>query len=183
MSFAGYACDSCGGSFDPEDVVYGCPSGCGNVFVRVDLGRASRGAIDDSDDRSMWRYGALLPVATPDEGKGPLRFVGGTPLYRADRVARRLGLRRVWIKDEGRMPTGSLKDRASAVVVQRAVAIGAQTVVTASTGNAGVALAAMGCAAGVRTVILVPQSAPPAKIAQLQVFGATLVLVHGTLPP
>jgi threonine synthase len=83
------------------------------------------------------------------------------------------------IKDESPNPTASFKDRASSVVVARAREIGAEVVVTASTGNAGAALAGMAAAVGQRAVIFAPKSAPPAKIAQLLVFNAQVLLVDG----
>jgi threonine synthase len=90
-----------------------------------------------------------------------------------------LSLKHFWLKDEGRNPTASFKDRASAVVVARARQIKAEVVVTASTGNAGAALAGMSAAIGQRAVIFAPRSAPPAKIAQLLVYGAQVILVDG----
>jgi len=180
MSFVGYSCRRCGGELAPDEAIYQCPRGCGNLDVRLDLSAARRDTISASRDSSLWRYAALLPVEIPPDDAGPLRAVGGTPLYDAARAAHRLGLRRLWLKDEGRMPTGSLKDRASAVVVQRARSIEADRIITASTGNAGVALAAMAPCAGIEAVILVPESAPPAKLAQLAIFGATVVLVRGS---
>jgi threonine synthase len=180
MSFAGYACSACGGQFGPDEATYRCPR-CGeNLEVAVEVSGASRQAIAASRARSVWRYASLLPVEPPEPETGPLYDVGGSPLYDAPRAAARLGVARLWLKDEGRLPTGSLKDRASAVVVQRARAIGASRIITASTGNAGVALAAMAGAAGIEAIILVPESAPPGKIAQLQIFGATLLLVRGS---
>src|SRR5512140_4003535 len=92
---------------------------------------------------------------------------------------RRLGMRRLWVKDESRNPTASFKDRASAVVVARAREINAEVVVTASTGNAGAALAGMSAAIGQKAVIFAPRTAPPAKIAQLLIFGAQVILVDG----
>jgi threonine synthase len=88
-------------------------------------------------------------------------------------------MRTLWIKDEGRNPTASYKDRASAVVVARALEIGAEVTVTASTGNAGAALAGMAAAVGHKAVIFAPKTAPQAKIAQLLVFGAQVILVDG----
>jgi threonine synthase len=85
----------------------------------------------------------------------------------------------LWIKDESRNPTASFKDRASAVVVARARETGAQVVVTASTGNAGAALAGMAAAVGQEAVIFAPRTAPPAKVAQLLIFGARVLLVEG----
>jgi threonine synthase len=180
VSFVGYACRVCNGQFGPEDATYRCPRGCGNLEVRLDFAGASREAITASRDPSLWRYEKLLPVPVPAADAGPLRAVGGTPLYDATRAAARLGVGRVWLKDEGRMPTGSLKDRASAVVAQRATVIAAEKVITASTGNAGVALAAMAPCAGLDAVILVPETAPAGKLAQLAIFGATVVLVRGS---
>jgi threonine synthase len=89
-------------------------------------------------------------------------------------------LEAVWVKDESRNPTASFKDRASAVVVARALEIGAKVTVTASTGNAGAALAGMAAAIGHKAVIFAPRSAPPAKVAQLLVYGAQVLLVDGT---
>jgi threonine synthase len=180
MGFVGYDCDGCQSQFAPEAASYRCPSCGANLSVRVDATRVRRDVISASRDLSMWRYAPLLAVAAPDANTGPLTSVGGTPLFEARRMAQRMGLDTLWIKDEGRMPTGSLKDRASAVVTLRAREIGAERVITASTGNAGVALSAMAAAAGVDAVILVPASAPPAKIAQLKIFGANLMLVRGS---
>jgi threonine synthase len=89
-------------------------------------------------------------------------------------------LKNLWIKDESPNPTASFKDRASAIVVARAAEIGADVIVAASTGNAGAALAGMAAAVGVKAVIFAPRTAPPAKIAQLLVFGARVLLVDGT---
>jgi threonine synthase len=128
----------------------------------------------------MWRYADLLPVEVPEPRGTPLHAVGWTPLFRPRRLAGAAGHPNLWLKDDGRNPTASFKDRASAVVVARAVEIGAEVVVTASTGNAGAALAGMAAAAGVQAVILAPKSAPQAKIAQLLIFGAHVYLVDGS---
>jgi threonine synthase len=86
----------------------------------------------------------------------------------------------LWVKDESRNPTASFKDRASSVVVARARQLGAEVVVTASTGNAGAALAGMAAAVGQKAVIFAPKTAPPAKIAQLLIYGARVLLVDGS---
>jgi threonine synthase len=91
----------------------------------------------------------------------------------------KLGLNRLWIKDEGKNPSASFKDRASSVVIARARQIKAEVVVTASTGNAGAALACMAAAVNHKAVIFAPKSAPPAKVAQLLIFGAQVILVDG----
>ncbi|MCC6524557.1 MAG: pyridoxal-phosphate dependent enzyme [Polyangiaceae bacterium] len=188
----GYECSACGErrERDGDDggaargVVYDCPRCHGVLEVRMDLAAVAAATsprqLRDDPDPSLWRYRALLPVGVPPTRSGPLEQVGGTPLYEVPRAARRLGCRRVWLKDDGRLPTGSLKDRASSVVVVRARELGVERVITASTGNAGVALAAMARAAGMAAVVLVPERAPAGKIAQLLVFGAELYLVRGS---
>ncbi|MEW5986057.1 MAG: pyridoxal-phosphate dependent enzyme, partial [Chloroflexota bacterium] len=126
----------------------------------------------------MFAYRPLLPIAA-DASLPPL-LVGDTPLYDAPRLAAGLGIRRLWLKDDGRNPTASLKDRASAIAVVKAREIGAEIVTTASTGNAAAALAGLAASVGLKSVIFVPAAAPPAKIAQLLVYGATVLLVEGT---
>ncbi|NLH07286.1 MAG: threonine synthase, partial [Chloroflexi bacterium] len=110
----------------------------------------------------------------------PPLLVGDTPLYRADNVAKEIGVGKVWIKDDGRNPTASLKDRASALLVAKARAEGRKIVTTASTGNAAAALAGLAASVQMPTVIFVPASAPEAKITQLLVYGAHVLLVDGT---
>jgi threonine synthase len=142
--------------------------------------RASPQDIAASPEDSIWRYLPLLPVGDPGLAGSALRAVGWTPLLKPPSLGESLGLARLYLKDDGRNPTASFKDRASAVVVARAREIGAEVVITASTGNAGAALAGMAAAAKLPAVILAPRSAPQAKIAQLLIFGAHVFLVEGT---
>jgi threonine synthase len=132
------------------------------------------------NDPSLWRFLPLLPVTEPEGEATPLHAAGGTPIFGLPRLAAKLGLQNLWLKDESRNPTASFKDRASAIVVARAKEINAAVVVTASTGNAGAALAGMSAAVGQKAIIFAPKSAPPAKVAQLLVFGAKVLLVDGT---
>lgn len=182
-NFDGYECSLCGARYAPERVTYTCPEDGGILDVQLpyDAIRRSVGPADVAGctERSLWRYAPLLPVPVPRGASGPLASVGCTPLYPAPRAAERLGLRHLWLKDDGRLPTGSFKDRASAVVTARAMEQGIERIITASTGNAGVAQAAMSNAAGLPGVVVVPETAPPAKIAQLMIFGAELLLVQG----
>jgi threonine synthase len=177
-------CLICGKEYRPDEVDYICPDhgneGVLDVQYDYDLirRRVSQGDLLHSTDYTIWRYKPLLPVQ-PDSPVPPLT-VGWTPLYRAGRLAADLGIKHLWVKDDGRQPTASFKDRASAIVVARARQIDAQVVVTASTGNAGAALAGMAAATGHKAIIFAPRTAPPAKIAQLLVFGAQVILVDGT---
>lgn len=175
-------CLLCGAEYQPDEVDYVCPrhgyEGVLDVqydYAAIDLSPESLAA---SGDDSMWRYKPLLPVA-PDSPVPPLR-VGWTPLYAAPRLADALDLHHVWVKDDGRQPTASFKDRASAVAVVRAQERGAEVVTTASTGNAAAALAGLCASVGQRNVIFVPASAPEAKVAQLLVYGSMILLVDGT---
>lgn len=127
--------------------------------------------------RSIERWWPLLPVR-PDSL--PPLPVGDTPLLRADRLAEAVGLQNLFLKDDGRNPSGSFKDRASAIAVARARETGREIVATASTGNAAAALAALGASAAHSTVIFVPRSAPQAKIAQLLVYGSQVLAVDGS---
>jgi len=183
-AFSGYACSICGKRYTPQEVTYTCPDDGGNLNVLLDWEQIkadwSPAQIAKSRDWSIWRYLPLLPVDDPGCWGTPLRSVGWTPMYDAASLAAEVGVRILWLKDDGRNPTASFKDRASAVAVARAREIGAQVVITASTGNAGAALAGMAAAAGVQAIILAPKSAPPAKIAQLLIFGARVILVDGT---
>ncbi len=183
--FIGYKCSLCGDEFAPGQVEYVCPrhGDMGNLDVVLDYtaigAAASPKSLAESPRNSLWRYLPLLPVTEPGYYDTPLGAAGGTPLYRADRLAAELGLRHLLVKDDGRNPTASFKDRASAVVVARAREIGADVIVTASTGNAGAALAGMAAAVGHAAVIFAPETAPPAKVAQLLMFGARVILVRG----
>lgn len=180
----GLDCLVCGARYAPDEVDYVCPDhgDDGILDVVYDYGRIakrwSRRATTESNVLSMWRYLPLLPIAV-DASIPPLR-IGLTPLYEAPRLAAGLGLSHVWVKDEGVQPTGSLKDRASAVAVVKATERGAPVITTASTGNAAAALAGVCASVKQPSVIFVPASAPQAKVAQLLAYGSTVLLVDGT---
>ena len=182
--FAGYRCSLCGEQYSPTDVTYTCPKDGGNLDVLLDYASIkSKYKPEDilsRHDPSLWRYLPLLPVREPEGEETPFHVVGGTPVFQLPSLAKKLRLQSLWLKDESRNPTASFKDRASAIVVARAKEIGAEVVVTASTGNAGAALAGMAAAVGQKAIIFAPKSAPQAKVAQLLVFGAKVILVDGT---
>lgn len=181
--FSHYTCSLCGADYAPEEVTYTCPKDGGNLNVILDIENIKSRFTPDTfltlPEASLWRYRHLLPVTDPGYVATPLHRAGWTPVYKTTRLAEKLGLQNLWVKDESPNPTASFKDRASAVVVARSIEIGAEVTVAASTGNAGAALAGMAAAAGTQAVIFAPKSAPPAKIAQLIVFGAKVLLVDG----
>jgi threonine synthase len=181
--FSHFTCSLCGTDYGPEEVTYTCPKDGGNLDVILNYDEIkkqySADKFMDVPEASLWRYRALLPVEDPGGYGTPLHRAGWTPVYKPTRLAKKLGLNDLWVKDESPNPTASFKDRASAIVVARAIQIGAEVTVAASTGNAGAALAGMAAAAGTQAVIFAPKTAPPAKIAQLIVFGAKVLLVDG----
>lgn len=182
-NFIGYRCSICGTEYLPDQVTYTCPKDGGNLDVVLDYDEIKKKFqiedITSRDEQSLWRYLPLLPVGDPGGEGTPLRMAGGTPVYSPPAIKRELGFHKLWIKDEGRNPSASYKDRASSILVARAKEINADVVVTASTGNAGAALACMSAAVGQKSVIFAPKTAPPAKVAQLIVFGAQVILVDG----
>ena len=184
VKYLGYKCSICGTDYEPGSVTYVCPRDGGNLDVILDYqGIKKNYTVEDitsQTDASLWRYLPILPVEDPGGRYTSLRSAGWTPTYQPGILAEELEIKNLWIKDEGRNPTASFKDRASAVVLAQARQIGAEIVVTASTGNAGAALAGMAAAINHKAVIFAPKSAPPAKIAQLLVFGAQVILVDGT---
>jgi threonine synthase len=178
----GLRCVICGKVYQPNEVLYVCPDhgNEGILDVAYDYAaiRAEIGPELPDASGGMFAYRPFLPVA--QHLPAPPLVVGGTPLQAAPRLAQAAGVAELWLKDDGRNPTASLKDRASAVAIMKAQELGAEIVTTASTGNAAAALAGLAASVGQKTVIFVPKSAPAAKIAQLLVYGATVLLVEGT---
>lgn len=183
MSHAiGFKCVDCGRDVAFAETEYVCPACGGNLDVLYDYDRVrlelTNSRLSENRDFTMWRYRPLLPIE--DSSAVPPLTIGWTPIYDCASIARRYGIKQLLIKDEGRNPTASFKDRPSALAVVKAQEAGATVITTASSGNAGSALAGVCASIGMRSVIFVPASAPPAKIAQLQIYGATVLLVEGT---
>ena len=140
--------------------------------------KATKEFFANCDERSMWRYRAFLPVEE-DTAQPPLR-VGCSPLYDEPRMAEKLGIGKLYLKDDGQNPTSSLKDRASSMAVAKAIEAGYTEIACSSTGNAASSLAGNAAAAGLKSYIFVPGRAPIGKVAQLLIFGATVISVQGT---
>ncbi len=179
----GLTCVVCGKTYGVSEVTYTCPA-CGEegiLDVQYDYARLQKDLDRDElarrPDRRHWRYRELIPV--PLDAPVPDLHVGDTPMYAAPRLAAALDMEDLWLKDDGRNPTHSFKDRASSVGVVRARAQGQQTIACASTGNAASSLAGMAAALGLSSVIFVPEMAPEPKLAQLLIFGANVVRVRG----
>ena len=182
-TFKSFRCSICGKVYSAGRQMYVCEDDDGNLDIQLDYHQINQNQwlekILRSEEYSIWRYLPLLPVEDPGYFGTPFRSVGWTPIYQGRVLSDTVDLLHLWVKDDGRNPTSSFKDRASAVVLARARELGAEVVVTASTGNAGAALAGMAAAIGQKAVIFAPKTAPQAKIAQLLIFGAQVILVDG----
>jgi threonine synthase len=158
-----YRCFACDTTQAADFSGWTCPSCGGNLDVLNDaetiLGQVRKSPFDT--DR--------IPLQ-----------IGNTPLYPAARLGQTLGLRNLYLKDDTVNPSASSKDRASAAVVLRALDAGADIVSVASTGNAGSSLACIAAAAGLQAMVLVPESAPVAKLTQAISFGARVLAVRGS---
>ena len=180
-----FRCSECRASYREDELRYVCPR-CARL---QEPGRELRGIleVEIEDLPQSWPEGepaspafltAFLPIGS---GRSlPPLPVGNTPLLEARRLRSELGMERLWLKDDTRNPSGSTKDRASQLVVAKALEYGIGTIATASTGNAASALAAAAAAAGLRAVVFVPAAAPQAKLVQMLAYGARVVRVAGS---
>ncbi|MDH3457420.1 MAG: threonine synthase [Gemmatimonadota bacterium] len=180
-----FRCSECDTAYAEHDVETVCPA----CATKQERGAPTRGVLQveiddlprtwpDAPSSSTEFLTEFLPI--PDATHVPPLAVGGTPLVVAPALRTALGMPRLSIKDDARNPSGSTKDRASWLVVAKALEYGRPTVATASTGNAATALAAVAAAAGLRAVVFVPASAPEAKLIQILSYGATVLRVAGS---
>ena len=177
----GYAshlsCRECGHSY-PIGSGHACAECFGPLEVAYDLPSLSRESIE-AGPQNLWRYASLLPVP-PDVADRPNTEPGWTRLVRADQLARAIGVRTLWIKDERSNPTHSFKDRVVAVALAAAVELGFKVLACPSTGNLAHAVAAAAARAGIHSVVLVPADLEPQKIIATAVHGGALVAVDGS---
>ena len=177
----GYAdhlfCRECG-----TTAALGASHACAECFGPLEVGYqlppVTRAGIE-AGPANIWRYASLLPVP-PGIAATPNTEPGWTRLARADQLARELGLRALWLKDERGNPTHSFKDRVVAVALAAAVEMGYRVLACPSTGNLANAVAAAAARAGIRSVVLIPADLEPQKIAATAVYGGTRVAVDGS---
>ena len=173
-------CSRCGAVFSAGEVHDLCPCG-GPLLVRYDLARIaaawSREALESAPP-TMWRYAPVLP-ADPEEAVS--LHEGWTPLSRVDSLGARIGAENLWIKDEGRNPTGSFKARGLCCAVTMARKFGLRKLAIPSAGNAASALAAYAAAAGLEAHIFMPRDVPQSNFVECQAFGAQVTLVDGLI--
>jgi threonine synthase len=177
-------CVKCGREYIPSEIDYTCHD-CGIdgiLDVVLDYpaikGQLTRDALRKNANDSLWRYLPAIPLED-ERGIQPLQ-VGWTPLYKTEKFREETGLKSLLLKDDARNPTASLKDRASAVGVAKAIELGRDVICAASTGNAASSLSGFAASAGIPTYIFVPKTAPEAKVTQLLIYGSNVFLVNGT---
>src|SRR2546427_12464056 len=171
-------CSGCGKTRSAEGLPGVCES-CGQPYlVRYAAAPSPEAKALFRDRRwNMWRYREWLPLLADER---PVTLgESATPLLPVEPLGGRYGLRHLWVKDEGKNPTGSFKARGLAAAVTRAVRAGARRLVVPTAGNAGVALAAYASRAGVAARVFAPSCTPPVILSQIQSFGAELVLLDG----
>jgi threonine synthase len=172
-------CRECGREY-PLEATHVCEFDFGPLEVAYDYDRIKKSltkAAIQSRIKSMWRYRELLPVANdPTVGLQ----VGFTPLVKADRLAKKLGIRELWIKnDTVNYPTLSFKDRVVSVALSRARELGFDTVACASTGNLANSVAANAASAGLKAYVFIPSDLEQGKIVNSLVYGANVITIKG----
>ena len=179
MALDGLRCKECGTTY-PLEALYVCEGCFGPLEVTYDLGGLDAGEVKrkiQAGSNGIWRYADFLPCDSRPAGS---LEPGLTPLIRADRLAARLGVGELWIKNDAANPTHSFKDRVVAVALAKALELGFDTLACASTGNLANAVAAHAAAAGVESFVFVPADLEEQKLLATGVYGTTLVGVDGT---
>ncbi|MGI8576649.1 MAG: threonine synthase [Nocardioidaceae bacterium] len=169
-------CRECGAE-EPLGPSYACAECFGPLQVSYDFPRVTRDQIE-AGPNNIWRYAPLLPVR-PDIAAIPNTEPGCTRLLRADNLARVLGIKTLWLKDDSGNPTHSFKDRVVAVALAAARELKLNVLACPSTGNLANAVAAAAARAGIRSVVLIPANLETPKIVATAVYGGTLVAVNG----
>jgi threonine synthase len=175
-------CTRCGSTYESEQLWRLSPCCEKPLYARYELDRLASVFRPESlrgRDATLWRYAEVLPVRT--ERYRLTLGEGYTPLLDSPRLAERLGVRRLWLKDEGQNPTGSFKARGLALAVARAWELGATAVALPSAGNAGSAAAAYAAAAGLACHVVMPDDTPRVIIEECRALGADLELIDGLI--
>src|ERR1700719_141695 len=171
-------CSQCAKKYDAAIEQHLCT--CGKpLLVRYDLKRAAKTLSLKglcARPRTLWRYREVLP-----DGEPVTLGEGMTPLVHTSRLGASMGLKHLYVKDEGLNPTGSFKARGMTAAVTRAKQLGDQTLGAPTAGNAGGALAAYAAAAGIPTVIVMPADTPVANVMECQAFGAKVIKLNGLI--
>ena len=179
-------CINCGKEYKAKADRYLCPD-CGEkglLDVQYNYQKIrknwSKEKLKLKKELNIWRYSPLLPIE--DKSPKPNLRIGWTPLYKSKDLAKKIGLNNIFIKDDGLNPTGSLKDRASAIAAVKAAEFNSNVVACSSTGNAASSLAGniASIPGNMKAVIFVPERAPEGKVTQLLIYGAEVISVQGS---
>lgn len=174
-------CINCHTKYDIDDIVYFCRK-CGDILeIKLDFAGLAE-TLKRGDWKkvplSVWRYRDFMPIH--ESTKIVTLSEGGTGLHRSQRLGEELGLKNLYVKNEGENPTGSFKDRGMTVGVTKAVELGARHVICASTGNTSASLAAYAARAGIKCTVLIPSGKIAyGKLAQAMIHGAKVLQVRG----
>lgn len=174
-------CINCESEYSIDEIVYFCKK-CGDILeIKYEQGELAE-AMKDSEWRkaplSVWRYRYFMPIS--DSKKIITLNEGGTSLHFCEKMAKNLGLQQLYVKNEGENPTGSFKDRGMTVGVTKAVELGVQSVICASTGNTSASLAAYAAKAGLQCAVLIPSGKIAyGKLSQAMIYGAKVIQVRG----
>lgn len=182
-NFLGYKCTVCGRFFSKDEAEYTCPI-CGEkgildvVYDYDEIKKTfNKESLKKDTNFTMFRYEPIMSIKKDHIDE--MLKIGWTPLYKSKRLKEYLGLKELYIKDDGLNPSASLKDRASGVAILKAIECGANVVSCSSTGNAASSLACQAAHMGLKSVIFVPKRAPIGKLTQISLYGATLICVDG----
>ncbi len=175
------ACIACGERYGADEIVYLCKR-CGDLLeVKYDYDLLEA-KLEKSNWQSLplsvWRYTDFMPIRDPS--KIVSLNEGGTGLHSCQRLVNLLGVKHLYVKNEGENPTGSFKDRGMTVGITKAVELNMKTVICASTGNTSASLAAYAAKAGLQCIVLIPSGKIAyGKLAQAMVYGAKVVQIRG----
>ncbi|OGO13125.1 MAG: threonine synthase [Chloroflexi bacterium RBG_16_47_49] len=176
------SCSRCDKSFSTHQIQTYCSDCNAPLLAKYDL-ESLRKIIDrekiNHRPKGMWRWSELLPVF--DDDNIVSLGEGDTPLLQLRHIGRDLGLSKLYLKEEGQNPTGSFKARGLSAAVSKAKELGVEKIVIPSAGNAGGALAAYSARAGIKSLIFMPKSSPPANITESMITGASVELVEGSI--
>jgi len=181
MNFVDYTCSVCGRKFPPAEILYRCDACNGPLWITYDYASLTEELTAErlsARRPGLWKYRELLPVSPSTE---PVSLgEGATHLHRAKALANFSGVSDLFLKDEGRNPTGAFKDRGSSVGVTVAVERGIRAVGTLSHGNMGTSMAAYSAKAGLPCYILVPADIIDRRLLYLSVYGAKVIQMQDT---
>ena len=174
-------CINCESEYGIDEIIYFCKK-CGDIleikYEQDELAKALRDNEWRNTPLSVWRYRSFMPIS--DTTKIISLNEGGTGFHLCEHLAKHLGLRKLYVKNEGENPTGSFKDRGMTVGVTKAVELGVQSVICASTGNTSASLAAYAAKAGLKCAVLIPSGKIAyGKLSQAMIYGAKVIQVRG----